>query len=185
MQATASAQAIAVTIRFMKSHHQRPLGALFLCAALSAFAGTAQADDQNELLGPGYWRVAMSPYSVHFRYNENHRAVWALGLERQRADNWMAGASFFSNSFGQPSSYTYVGKRFPALWGQPQLFGQISGGVLYGYRGEFAHKVPLNYKGFSPGALVTLGWQYSRASAVSAHLLGDAGMMFQWSLDLR
>lgn len=156
-----------------------------LAGAICAASGNACADDNSETLGPGYWRVAASPYSLHFRYNPKHRRVWALGVERQRSDNWLAGTSFFSNSFGQPSSYTYVGKRFPALWGQPQLFGQISGGLLYGYRGEFQNKVPLNYKGFSPGALVTLGWQFHKDGAASVHLLGDAGLMLQFSWDLR
>jgi hypothetical protein len=36
--------------------------------------------------------------------------------------------------------------------------------MMYGYRGEFQNKVPLNYKGFSPGALVTLGWQFTRTA---------------------
>lgn len=137
------------------------------------------------MLGPGHWRVAVSPYSHHFRYNPEHRSVWAAGLERQRADDWLAGASFFSNSFGQPSSYVYVGKRFPELWGQPRLFGQVSGGLLYGYRGKYEDKVPLNHKGFAPGALVSLGWQFNKEYAVAAHLLGDAGVMLQLSLDLR
>ncbi len=150
-----------------------------------AASSAARADDNSELLGPGFWRVAASPVALHFRYNPKHRNVWALGLERQRPDDWMAGASFFSNSFGQPSSYVYVGKRYPALWGDPKWFGQLSGGLMYGYRGEFQNKVPLNYKGFSPGALVTLGWQFHKDGAAAVHMLGDAGMMLQLSWDLR
>jgi hypothetical protein len=57
--------------------------------------------------------------------------------------------------------------------------------MMYGYRGEFQHKVPLNYKGFSPGALVTLGWQFNKDGAAALHLLGDAGIMLQFSWDLR
>ena len=138
----------------------------------------------DELMGSGHWRLVLSPFSHHFRYSEEHRYVWAMGVERQRSDDWLAGISFFRNSFGQPSSYTYVGKRFPALWGQPQLFGQASGGLLYGYRGKYEDKVPLNHKGFSPGALVSLGWQFDKDFAATAHLLGDAGIMIQLSLDL-
>ena len=47
------------------------------------------------------------------------------------------------------------------------------------------HKVPLNYKGFSPGALIGLGWQFNSHWAATAHMLGDAGMMFQLSYDWR
>ncbi len=130
------------------------------------------------------WRFVVSPFSHHFRRSDEHRYVWAIGMEKQRADDWIAGASFFSNSFGQPSSYTYVGKRFPQLWGQPQLFGQVSAGLMYGYRGKFQNKVPLNYKGFSPGALVSMGWQFTPRTGITAHLLGDAGMMLQLSYEL-
>jgi hypothetical protein len=143
----------------------------------------AQADDDNSLLGPGQWRALASPFSLHFRYNPKHKYVWAIGVERQRSDDWLAGASYFSNSFGQPSSYVYIGKRYPALFGQPQLFGQWSAGVLYGYRGEFKNKVPLNYNGFSPGALVSLGWQFNKRTSATVHMLGDAGAMVQLAYD--
>ncbi len=142
------------------------------------------ATDLQAWQDTGHWRVVASPFSHHFRYSEEHRYVWALGLERQRGDDWIAGASYFSNSFGQPSSYLYVGKRFPALFDQPQLFGQVSGGLMYGYRGKFQSKVPLNYKGFSPGALVSLGWQFTPRVTATAHMLGDAGVMFQLSYEL-
>jgi hypothetical protein len=122
---------------------------------------------------------------VHFRYSAEHVNAVAVAVERQRSDGWLAGASAFRNSFGQPSSYVYVGKQFPALWGVPELVGQASAGMLYGYRGQYAKKVPLNYNGFSPGALVGLGWQFNRDTAVTAHLLGDAGVMLQFSLNLR
>lgn len=143
----------------------------------------ARADDGTGLLGPGQWRALISPFSLHFRYNPQHAYVWAVGVERQRDNNWLAGASYFSNSFGQPSAYLYVGKRYPGLFGQPQLFGQWSAGMLYGYRGEFEDKVPLNHKGFSPGALVSLGWQFNKKTSATAHLLGDAGMMVQLTFD--
>jgi hypothetical protein len=159
--------------------------ALFMFAAGFMLAGSPALAQESGLLGPGYWRVAGSPYSQHFRPSDEHKHVYAIALERQRSDDWLAGASYFRNSFGQPSAYLYVGKRFPALFGHEQLYGQVSGGLLYGYRGKYEDKVPFNNNGFSPGALVTLGWQLNRQWAVSAHLLGDAAVMFQLSYDLR
>jgi hypothetical protein len=132
-----------------------------------------------------HWRLAGSPYTYHFRWSEEHRRVWAVALERQRDDGWLAGFSRFSNSFGQPSAYLYLGHRFDQLWGVEQLFGQVSGGLLYGYRGRFEDKVPLNNNGFSPGALVSLGWQFNPQVGATAHLLGDAGVMLQLSWDFR
>jgi len=144
-----------------------PLCGGLLLAALPARAQTeSPPEPRTDWIGPGYWRVPLSPFSHHFRYSAEHRYFWAFGVERQRSDDWLAGVSYFRNSFGQPSSYTYVGKRFPGLLDQPELFAQASAGILYGYRGilygyrgKYKTKVPLNYNGFSPGALVSLGWQ--------------------------
>ncbi len=168
-----------------------PRGLWALCGSLwlTALPAWAQTDTAaagpTDWIGPGHWRIAVAPFSRHFRYNPEHRDVWAVGVERQRSDDWLAGISYFRNSFGQPSSYTYVGKRFPGLLDRPELFAQVSAGILYGYRGQWKNKVPLNYNGFSPGALVSLGWQFNPAYAVKVHLLGDAGLMFQLSWDLR
>ena len=133
----------------------------------------------------GHWRSAFSPYAPHLRYSPEHSDVWAVALERQRPDHWMAGGSFFSNSFGQPSAYLYLGKRFPALLGQPQLFGQLSGGLLYGYRGQYQNKVPFNHNGFSPGALASVGWQFNQQASLTVHAVGDAAVMFQFAWDWR
>ena len=132
-----------------------------------------------------HWRIAVSPSAPHIRYSAEHEYVWAVGLERQRADDWLAGGSFFSNSFGQPSGYVYLGRRYPNLWDVEPLFFQWSAGLLYGYVGKYKSKVPLNVAGFSPGALVTLGWQFNPQWSLAVHALGDAGLMFQIGYDLR
>lgn len=134
--------------------------------------------------GGGHWRLALSPFSLHFSNNPEHRYVWAVGVERQRSDDWLAGASFFRNSFGQPSAYVYLGKRFPALLDKPQLFGQVSAGMLYGYKGAYKDKVPLNVHGFSPGLLVSAGWQFTPRVSATAHMLGTAGLMVQLAYEL-
>lgn len=178
----------------------KALAPLLLCAApalagaqnlvtealSSARAGAASTlDTLAQGWDQGHWRVAMSPFAPHLRYSPEHEYVWALGLERQRSDNWMGGASFFSNSFGQPSAYLYLGRRFPLLMGHPQLFGQLSGGMLYGYRGKYQNKVPFNHNGFSPGALASIGWQFNRQASLTVHAVGDAAVMFQLGWDLR
>jgi hypothetical protein len=145
----------------------------------------AQNAESSDLIGPGHWRLTVAPVSTHFRYNEDHQNAWAIGVERQRTDDWLGGAAFFSNSFGQPSGYVYVGKRFPGLFDQAPLFAQATAGLMYGYVGKYASKVPLNYNGFSPGAVVSLGWQFNPQFATAVHLLGDAGLMLQLSYDFR
>lgn len=169
----------------MQIQSRRPGGAIFLgCALALAAAGPARADAEDASLGPGHWRVTMAPLVWHFDPDPEHGDSWAIGVERQRSDNWLAGFSYFRNSFSQPSAYAYVGKRFPALWGQPRLFGQISAGLMYGYVEPYEDKVPLNHNGYSPGALFTLGWQFTPEVAAAVHLLGSAGLMLQLSYDL-
>jgi hypothetical protein len=155
-------------------------------SAAQTAAPPAAEPEGNGLLGPGHWRLFVVPYTAfHWRPSDEHEPVWALGFERQRPDGWLAGGSHFSNSFGQPSAYLYVGKRWDGFFGRPELFAQVTGGLLYGYRGKYEDKVPLNNNGFSPGAVVTGGWQFNRRWSVAAHLLGDAAVMFQFSYDLR
>lgn len=148
-------------------------------------AAASAVDTLGQGWEEGHWRAAVSPYAPHLRYSPEHADVWAVALERQRADPWMAGASFFSNSFGQPSGYLYLGRRFPSLMGHPQLFGQLSGGLLYGYRGKYQNKVPFNHNGFSPGALASIGWQFNRQASLTVHAIGDAAVMFQFGWDFR
>jgi hypothetical protein len=163
----------------------RPVGAVFLCGAVALAAGTARAEGAAAAADTDHWRLVVSPISYHFQYSPEHRYVWALGAEYQRRDEWFSGGAYFSNSFGQPSGYLYVGRRWTGLWDTPQLYAQASGGLMYGYRGKYENKVPLNHHGYSPGALVSLGWQLDRQVSVSLHLLGFAGLMVQLGYELR
>jgi hypothetical protein len=125
------------------------------------------------------WRLLVSPYTLHFRPNPDHKPVWAVGLEREGEDGWLLGAAYFSNSFGQDSGYGWIGRRYFGLLGQPELFFHWSAGLMYGYRGKYENKVPFNSGGFSPGALVSLGWVFDPKLSAQVSLLGDAGLMFQ------
>lgn len=154
------------------------------CACALLAAPAAQASDEGGDGGDGpaaqQWRMAVSPFTRHWRPSEEHKPVWAIGLERQdNSDGSLMGASFFSNSFGQDCTYVYYGQRYTGFWGRPKLFAQWSAGVIYGYRGKYEDKLPLNHKGYAPGALLTAGWNFDRSSSVAFHLLGDAGVMLQ------
>jgi len=132
-----------------------------------------------------FWRVVFSPYTYHFSSDPDHEAVYAIGLERQRSDKWLWGATYFSNSFGQPSGYLYFGQHYADLFSVDKLFAQWTVGLLYGYKYPYEDKVPFNHNGFSPGAVVSLGWQFTRQFSMSANLLGTAGLMLQMSIDFR
>ena len=153
---------------------------------LSLAHAEAKAPPEAPATGSGdIWRVMASPYTLHYHYSEDHRPVYMLGLERQRADGYLAGASWFSNSFGQPSAYVYLGKRFNGFTPCEPLFAQLTAGILYGYKPPFEGKVPLNYKGFSPGAVASVGWQFTPELSAQLNFLGNSALMFQVSADFR
>jgi len=135
---------------------------------------------------PAHWRVYASPLTVHFSPSPDHRAVYSLGVERQYPGGFLFGAAAFRNSFGQPSVYAYAGRRFDAPFASvPQLFFQLTAGVLYGYKEPYEDKVPFNHHGVSPGAVGAFGWQFTPAVSAQINVLGDSAFMLQFSLDLR
>lgn len=142
---------------------------------------------EASFLGEGFWRVMGSPYTIHWGADEEglHEPVYMIGAERQRADGWLAGGTYFSNSFGQPSVYFYVGEKVTNFSPWDKLFIQWTAGILYGYKEPYENKVPFNVNGFSPGATVSLGWQLTREVSMQAIALGTAGLMFQFAFDLR
>jgi hypothetical protein len=164
-----------------------PLALLLCIAPVAAAAQTEspQASATERPTGDDFWRVVGSPYTVHFHPDPDHEPVYAIGLERQRSDKWLWGGTYFSNSFGQPSGYVYLGQRYGQLFSVDKLFFQWTAGLMYGYKEPFEDKVPLNHNGFSPGAVLSLGWQFSREFSVQANLLGTAAVMLQFSYDIR
>ncbi len=154
---------------------------IVLLALLAALAVGAHAEDAGQASAdePNHWSLAVSPYTHHWRYSAEHRPVWAVAIERRRSDGWLAGASFFKNSFGQPSSYVYLGRKYDGMLGVAPLFAEWTGGLMYGYKGKYQTKVPLNVGGYSPGFLLSAGWQFDRQLSTQLNLLGDAAVMWQ------
>ena len=118
-----------------------------------------------------------SPLTHHYDPSDEHRYVWLMGVERERADHRLSGVTYFSNSFGQPSTYIYPwGKAYPNVGGVDGLFLKWSAGLLYGYVGQYKDKVPLNVNGFSPAIIPSIG--YERAGySTQLNILGTAGLM--------
>lgn len=136
---------------------------------------------QNGAASPSHQgEFTFSPYTHHWNYNPAHKHVMLVALDEQLPGSRFCGVSLFSNSFGQPSVYVYAGQQFNALWGQPRLFAKVSAGLLYGYVGHYKDKVPLNYRGFSPALIPSLGYQLTEHDSVQLQVLGTAGVMLSW-----
>jgi len=154
------------------------LGAM--CAVAPAMAQSSSSEEQGVI-----WRLGMSPYTYHWSRDPDHRDVYMIGLERQNADKVVWGASYFRNSFGQPSGYLYGGKRYDSIFSYDKLFAQWTVGLLYGYKPPYDHKVPLNHNGYSPGAVFSLGWQFTPTYSAQVNVLGNSALMFQFSADFK
>ncbi|MEY4507777.1 MAG: hypothetical protein RL297_2355 [Pseudomonadota bacterium] len=128
--------------------------------------------------------VMYSPYTMHYSPSDEHRYVWLVGLERERADQRLSGITYFSNSFGQPSTFIYPwGKVYRDVGGVEGLYAKWSAGLLYGYVDQYKDKVPLNVNGFSPAIIPSLGYELHGVS-VQLNVLAAAGLMLQFNIPL-
>jgi hypothetical protein len=170
---------------------RRVAGAVVVAAAALAAPAPVWANPSlwsgwgESLARADQWRWVLSPVTQHWRPSDEHRHVWAVGVERAGNDGRFWGVSYFTNSFGQPSAYAFIGQRYQGVLGQPSMYLQWSGGILYGYTGKYQTKVPLNYGGFSPGFVPSLGFKVTPRTSLQYNLLGDAGVMFQITHDWR
>jgi hypothetical protein len=169
----------------------RILKTIGLLVALAAGAVTAQAQSSHRycpefLSVPGApepthrGEFTFSPFTHHFSHSPEHKPVVLVALDEQLPGGRLCGISFFSNSFGQPSTYAYVGQQFNGLFDNPKLFVKVTGGILYGYVGKYQNKVPLNSHGFSPGVIPAIGYKLNEHDSVQMKLLGTAGVMFSY-----
>lgn len=65
--------------------------------------------------------------------------------------------------------------------GHPRLTAKLTAGIIYGYKGEYADKVPLNHNGYSPGLIPTLGYQMTARDSLQFMVLGNAGCTLGYS----
>ena len=149
-----------------------------ICLACSAIAQSATLPVESAA-DTYRWRIELSPYTTHFSYNPEHRPVRLVGIERETSDNSFYGLALFSNSFGQDSGYLYLGKSYYGVFQSlPHVYLKWSAGVLYGYKPPYENKVPLNYKGFSPGFVPGMGWRFDSGWSAQVNVLGTAGVMY-------
>ncbi len=130
-------------------------------------------------------RLQMSPYTLHFSSDEKHENVYLAGLEREHANGKLDGLVLFSNSFGQESAFLYPwGGIYHHIWGVQPLSFKWTAGLLYGYKEPYEDKVPLNYKGFSPGVILAMAYEFKPGWSVQVDMLGTAGLTFQLNVPL-
>lgn len=154
------------------------------CAAVQAESSThycpaaLAVKDAGEPAARGEWML--SAYTHHFSNTSEHKSVVMLAANEHLSGDRLCGISLFRNSFGQPSVYVYAGQQFNDLWGMPQVFAKVTAGLMYGYVAPYENKVPLNYKGFNPAIIPSLGYKLTAHDSVQVKILGNAALMFSY-----
>lgn len=126
---------------------------------------------------PDRWLFQTSVFTKHFSPDPRHdNSQRLLNLEYWRSDSYLAGLALFDNSFGQRSTYGYVGKIWRPWDSTPATYVKLTGGLLYGYKGEFKNKIPFNQKEIAPVIIPSIGYHWGRLNGELV-LFGAAGIM--------
>jgi len=157
------------------------IACLLVCAGLVVWApargDATTAPGAESAWGIDGWNLQTSLYTFHFHPDPDHvNHQHMIDLELRFNNDWLAGFSYFDNSFGQPSELLYAGKTWP-LFQSPHWYVKVIGGLLYGYKEPYEDKIPLNQLGIAPAIVPSLGFKY-RHLVVEAHLGGLAVMTF-------
>lgn len=163
-------------------------GALGLNAAYAADGGLYDWQPCPDSLGveggaepAKKWDLTLSPYTKHWSHNPEHKQVVLVALDSHVKGGRFCGLALFTNSFGQESAYVYVGQQWDGLFGNPKVFTKVSAGLLYGYRGQYKDKIPLNNLGIAPAIIPSLGYAITPKDSAQVYLLGTAGLLFAYS----
>lgn len=153
-------------------------------AALVATSVAAEAAETS-LLGPGdVIMIQAAPSAIHFHPDPAHVDFsWLVGIEWQRSSRWLAGFSYFNNSFGQKSQYYYGGYWWQLGEADSNWYLKLTGGLLVGYKEPHEDAVPFNHNGYSPAIVPAVGYKWNRFN-VQLELLGTAGLMVTLGYDL-
>lgn len=104
-----------------------------------------------------------SVYTHHWNYDPAHVDHQDLILgEWNITENWLVGASYFKNSFGQPSEYVYGGYRFRPFEKVQPLYIKVSAGLVHGYKEPYQDKIPFNGSGVAPVIIPSVGYCINR-----------------------
>lgn len=121
------------------------------------------------------WSMQTSVWTTHFSPDPEHNNRQDLiGVERREHDDWLWGGAMFRNSFSQRSVYLYRGRQFD--FAETSFYAKLTAGLLWGYRGEYRNKIPLNHLGIAPAILPSVGYRWKSVGAELV-MFGVAGTM--------
>lgn len=118
-----------------------------------------------------------SVYTHHWHYDPAHVDHQELILgEWNITEQWLVGASYFKNSFGQPTEYVYGGYRFRPIEKAQPFYIKVSAGLVYGYKDPYKNKIPFNNSGIAPVIIPSVGYCINRFCG-EAVIVGGASII--------
>lgn len=157
------------------------IGAVYLLGwSAPAPAVEAEAEDQKPVVF-----LQVGAYAHYTKDDEDERDGPPLvsAIEWLKPNRVYYGLSLFNNSFGQFSQFAYIGKEFPLPRFHEHLRARVAAGIVHGYKDEHEDDLPLNYKGFAPGIVPSLGFK-KNGRALDVIFLSNAAIMLMVGIDL-
>lgn len=155
----------------MKQLNQWVFALIF--GALAAHSVNAQ---QQAIGDRWYFQTSLATH--HWNPSPQHvKRNYLLNLERQSSTGFVLGGAHLKNSFGQPTQYLYAGKLWRPLDAYPGAYVKLTGGIAYGYKGEFRDKIPFNGSGVAPVVVPSIGIS-GKNVATELVIFGGAGVMW-------
>lgn len=128
--------------------------------------------------------IQAAPGVIHFNPSPDHTDYsWLVGAEWQHSSRWLAGYSYFNNSFGQKCHYLYGGRWWPLREHDPNWYLKLAGGLVAGYKQPHEDAIPYNHKGIAPGIVPGIGYRMNRLN-IQLNLLGASALMVTVGYDL-
>ena len=138
--------------------------------------------DENGATPAKTWDLTLSPYTFHWSGpSAEHKPVKLAALDRHLPGGRFCGLALFTNSFGQPSAYGYVGQQWNNIFDNPKLYTKVSAGLIYGYKGKHKDAIAFNQFGIAPAIIPSLGYAFTPKDSAEVFLLGTAGLTFSYT----
>jgi hypothetical protein len=164
----------------------RLLPPLLWFVALAAVAPPVAADTTrlDSASSDGVLMIQAAPGVLHFHPDPEHTDYsWLVGAEWLYSSRWLAGFSYFNNSFGQKSQYYYGGRWWRISESDPNWYFKLTAGVIAGYKQPYEDKIPYNHNGIAPGIIPAIGYQVNRFN-IQLNFLGTSALMVTVGYDL-
>lgn len=150
----------------------------------AAPASPASAWDAPEPWRTDRFYLETSVYTWHFDSDPAHVNQQNLVLgEWNVTEQWLVGAAFFDNSFGQSSQYVYGGYRFRPFKELQPLYFKLTAGIVHGYKDEYQDKIPYNSSGIAPVIIPSIGYCFNRYCSELV-IFGTAGMLVTFGVTI-